>query len=91
MNAGALTRAATPSKLADMQVNFTPEQMARLSEIARYHGTDTEQLVRNAALLLIEEDRLFLEAVERGIEQADRGDLIDHEEVVARFERKYGA
>ena len=74
-----------------MEVDFTPEQMARLSQIASYRGKDVTDLVKEAALRVAEEDRLFLEAVEQGIEEADRGELIDHEEVVARFERKYGA
>ncbi len=85
----ALTPALAFSILSSMEVDFTPEQVAQLSQIASYHGTDPEHLVRDAALRLIEQDKLFLEAVERGIEQADRGELIDHEEVVARFERKY--
>ena len=77
--------------LAGMEVDFTPEQIARLSQIASYCGKDVTELVKEAALRVAEEDRLFLEAVEQGIEEADRGELIDHEEVVARFERKYGA
>lgn len=74
-----------------MEVDFTPEQIEQLSQIATYHGTNPAQLVKDAALRVLAEDRLFLEAVDRGIEQADRGDLVDHEEVVARFEHKYGA
>ena len=77
--------------LAGMEVDFTPEQIAQLSQIASYCGKDVTELVKEAALRVAEEDRLFLEAVEQGIEEADRGELIDHAEVVARFERKYGA
>jgi predicted transcriptional regulator len=77
--------------LAGMEVDFTPEQIAQLSQIASYRGTGVTQLVKEAALRVADEDRLFLEAVEEGIEEADRGESIDHEEVVARFERKYGA
>ena len=73
-----------------MQVRFTPEQEAHLSQIAAQSGTDPEELVRDAALRLLEEDRQCREAVEHGIEQADRGELVAHEEVVARFERKFG-
>lgn len=36
---------------------------------------------------LDEEDAKFRAAVRRDIEQPDRGELIDHEEVVARMER----
>jgi predicted transcriptional regulator len=44
--------------------------------------------VKDAALRLVEEDEKFLAAVREGIAQADRGELIDHEEVVARIERR---
>jgi len=70
-----------------MEVHFTPEQEARLSQIANYLGTATEQLVQDAALRLVEEDAEFRAGVRRGIEQADRGELIDHEEVKARIKR----
>ena len=70
-----------------MEVHFTPEQEAQLAQIARNSGTDTEHLVKDAALRLVEEDARFRAAVRRGIAQADRGELLDHNEVVARIER----
>jgi predicted transcriptional regulator len=70
-----------------MEVQFTPEQEAQLSQIANYNGTPAEQLVKQAALRLVEEDAEIRAGIERGIEQADRGELVDHDEVVARFER----
>jgi len=70
-----------------MEVHFTPEQEARLSQIAMHAGTDTEQLVKDAALRLVEEDAEFRAGVRRGMAQADRGELIEHEEVKARIER----
>ena len=70
-----------------MEVHFSPEQEAQLSQIADYNGTPAEQLVKQAALRLVEEDAEIRAGIQRGIEQADRGELIDHEEVVARFER----
>lgn len=70
-----------------MEVHFTPEQEAQLSKIATHAGTDTERLVKDAALRLVEEDTAFRAAVRRGIEQAERGQLIEHEEVVSRMER----
>jgi predicted transcriptional regulator len=70
-----------------MEVHFTPEQEARLSQIATHAGTDTEQLVKEAALRLVEEDARFLAAVDRGIAAADRGEFIEEEEMDARVER----
>jgi len=71
-----------------MEVHFSPEQLQRLSQIASHAGTDTGHLVKDAALRLVEEDAKFRAAVQEGIEQADRGELIDHEEVIARIERR---
>jgi hypothetical protein len=40
--------------LKRMEVHFTPEQEARLAQIAANAGTDAERLVKNAALRLLE-------------------------------------
>jgi predicted transcriptional regulator len=70
-----------------MEVHFTPEQEARLSQLATHAGTDPEQLVRDATLRLMDEDAEFRAGVRRGIAQADRGELIAHEDVKARVEQ----
>ena len=38
-----------------MEVHFTPEQEARLAQIATNAGTDAERLVKDAALRLLDE------------------------------------
>jgi len=72
-----------------MEVHFTPEQEARLSEIATHTGKNAEQLVRDAAMRLLEDDARFRAAVRKGIEQADRGELIEEQEMDARIERMF--
>jgi len=42
-----------------MEVRFTPEQKAQLSRIAGHTGTDTERLVKDATLRLVEQDARF--------------------------------
>jgi predicted transcriptional regulator len=69
-----------------MEVHFTPEQEAQIEQIASKSGTDAEQLVKDAALRLLEEDARFRAAVRVGIEQADRGLFIEEEEMDRRFE-----
>ncbi|HEY7392250.1 MAG TPA: hypothetical protein VH640_27275 [Bryobacteraceae bacterium] len=64
-----------------MEVHFTPEQLQRLSQIAAHSGVDTEHLVKDAALRLLQQDEQFRAAVREGIAAADQGDLIDDEEV----------
>ena len=68
-----------------MEVHFTPEEAARLSEIAAHEGIGTEQLVKDAALHLLEDDAAFRAAVQKGLEQADRGEFIEEEEMDERI------
>jgi len=70
-----------------MEIHFTPEQEAQLSRIATHAGTDTERLVKDAALRLLEQDARFRAAVRKGTAQADRGEFIEEEEMDARIER----
>jgi predicted transcriptional regulator len=62
-----------------MEVHFTPEQETRLSKIATHAGIDAEQLVKDAALRLHQEEDRFRAAVREGIAQADRGEFIEEE------------
>jgi predicted transcriptional regulator len=64
-----------------MEVHFTPDQEAQLSQIATHSGTDPEHLVKKAALRLVEETVRFRAAVREGMAQADRGDFIDDDEI----------
>jgi len=70
-----------------MEVHFTPEQEARLAEIANAAGTDAERLVKDAALRLLQEDARFRAAIREGIGQAERGEFIEEEEMDARLEQ----
>lgn len=63
-----------------MQVEFTVEQLQRLSRIAAHAGTEPERLVRDAALRMVEQDEKFPSAVREGIEQANRGEFFDDDE-----------
>jgi predicted transcriptional regulator len=66
-----------------MEVHFTPEQEAHLSRIAYQSGMDTEQLVKDAALRLLQDDTRFREGVKLGIAAAERGEFVEHAEVWA--------
>ena len=67
--------------LEGMEVHFSPEQEAQLSRVASHAGMDTELFVKQAALRHIEERNRFSAAVREGIAQADRGELIDDDDV----------
>ena len=70
-----------------MEIEMTPEQEEQLARIAAHVHKDPHQLVIEAALRLIDEDARFRAGVRKGIEEADRGDLVDEVEMDARAER----
>jgi predicted transcriptional regulator len=78
-----------PTYSGGMQVRFTPEEEARLAKIATQEGLDPEELVKDAALRLLEDDAQFRSGVRRGVEQADRGEFIEEAEMDARVKRMF--
>jgi len=72
-----------------MEVRFTPEEEARLARIATQEGVNPTELVKGAALRLLEEDARFRAGVRKGVEQADRGEFIDEEEMDARVKQMF--
>ena len=74
-----------------MEVHVTPELEAKLTRIAARQGRDTEDLVQEVLSRYLEQEARFTEAVQRGIASADRGDLLDHDEVVSRIEKRFGS
>jgi predicted transcriptional regulator len=65
------------------------EQEAQLSQMASQAGKDTEQLVVEPALRLVEEEARFRAAVRESIEQPDRGEFIEEEEMDLRVRRMF--
>jgi predicted transcriptional regulator len=70
-----------------MEIQFSPEQEAKLSQIASLEGIPPARLVHDAALHLIEDDERFRTAVRNGIDQADRGIFVDENEMESRIAR----
>jgi predicted transcriptional regulator len=70
-----------------VELNFTPEQEAKLASIAHRAGKPVEQFVTDAALHLLRENDRFLEAIEKGIAAADRGEFIEEDEMDARIKK----
>jgi predicted transcriptional regulator len=70
-----------------MEVHFTPDEEAKLAQIATKAGTDAARLVKQAALRLLEEEARFRATVREGIAQADLGEFIDEAEMDARLEQ----
>jgi predicted transcriptional regulator len=71
-----------------MEVRLSPEKEALLHQLAVRTGRGTEELVEEAVERLLDYDTWFDLEVERGLGQAARGELIDHDEVVKRVEAR---
>ena len=80
-----VTAAGVSFTLKTMEVHFTPEQEAQITQAARASGTDAERLVKDAALR-VADDANFRAAVMEAKAYADRGEFIEEEEMDARFE-----
>jgi predicted transcriptional regulator len=72
-----------------MEVHFAPDIEARLREVAARRGKDVAQVVEETVSNMLQRQARFVQGVERGIAAAERGDLIDHEEVVSRIDRLF--
>ena len=72
-----------------MQVEFTPDLETKLNRLAAERGCDTRTLVQEAVELFVNHDEWFVREVEKGMAAADRGELVDHEEIGKLIDRRY--
>ena len=72
-----------------MEVRLNPDLQAKLAELASQQGRDTEELVIDAVERMVNYDQWFVREVQKGIAAADRGELVDHEEVKKLIDRRY--
>jgi predicted transcriptional regulator len=70
-----------------MEIHLSPEQEAELSELASRKGRDADTLAQEVLGFYLKHEARFVDAVKRGIASADRGDLIEHDEVLARIDQ----
>jgi predicted transcriptional regulator len=81
--------AAVFSYLEGMEVHFSPDIETRLRQVALANGRDAEQLVKDTVARMLESQARFVAGVQKGIAAADRGELIDHDDVVERINRLF--
>jgi predicted transcriptional regulator len=72
-----------------MEVDLTPELEAKLTRLAAEQGRETRALVREAVERFVNYDEWFVREVEKGLAAADRGELVDHEEIGKLIDRRY--
>jgi predicted transcriptional regulator len=71
-----------------MEIHLTPEKEALLRQVAARKGQDAAQVIQEAVDRLLDHDLWFIKEVEKGQSQAAKGELIEHDEVVARIEKR---
>jgi len=72
-----------------MEVHFSPDVETRLRQVAIANGKDAEQLVKDTVAHMLENQARFIAGVQRGIEQADRGELVEQKDVLSRIDRLF--
>jgi predicted transcriptional regulator len=72
-----------------MEVHLTPQQETRLNELATTTGRGTDELVQEAVDRLLAYDAWFKEQVRVGLDQINRGEFVEDEEVRGRIERMF--
>jgi predicted transcriptional regulator len=70
-----------------MEVRLLESQEAQLNELAARTGRGTDELVQEAVAKLLAHDEWFKEQVQLGLDQIQRGEFIEEEEMDARVER----
>jgi predicted transcriptional regulator len=64
-----------------MEVHFPRDVETRLRQVASASGKDAEQIVMETVNRMLRNQSRFIADVQSGIEQADRGELIEHAHV----------
>jgi predicted transcriptional regulator len=70
-----------------MEVRLQPEKEAQLAQIAAQRGLKTDELAQQVLSSYLEDDTRFVEAVNLGLEAADRGEFVEHDEVGAKIQQ----
>jgi len=71
-----------------MEIRLSPEREAKLNELASRRGKNTAELVEEAVDRLLDHETWYVQEVEKGLAQAERGEFIEHDTVVARIEKR---
>jgi predicted transcriptional regulator len=69
--------------------HLTPELQAKLTHLTATQGRNADEVLQDALARYLEDESQFLEAVEKGIAAAGRGEFIDEAEMDARVEHMF--
>jgi predicted transcriptional regulator len=68
-------------------IELTEDQIARLDVMAMHKGSPVESLILEAVEQVLGYDAWYREMVQEGLNSADRGELIPHEQVVTEMQQ----
>ena len=71
-----------------MELNVPSDLQTKLARAADRRGVTAEALALEAIERAVEYDDWFLREVEKGLAQIQRGDVLTHDEVGARLEKR---
>lgn len=72
-----------------MEIHFSPETEDKLNRIASQSGRQAGQIVEELVEAYVDHDQWFRQEVEKGLAQLDRGEFIEHDEVMAKIEKMF--
>lgn len=70
-----------------MELKLTPELQAKVERAAAENKSGAAEYVRQLVEHYVDHDRWFRQQVQKGLDQLDRGEYLEHEEVWARIEK----
>jgi predicted transcriptional regulator len=70
-----------------MEVNLSPELLAKLAHIAAENNSGAEEYVRQLVEHYLDHDAWFRQKVKAGLGQLDRGEFVTHEGIGARIDQ----
>ena len=70
-----------------MNVSLDPAVQAKLLRLAAERGRDAEVLAREAIERFVNYDEWFVNEVEKGLAQIERGEILTHEQVGSRLKK----
>ncbi|WCT72107.1 ribbon-helix-helix protein, CopG family [Sphingomonas naphthae] len=79
------------SKTAVITARLDEETMALVDKVAKAQGRSRAWFAAHAIQRAAEKEADFLAFVQEGIDAADRGDVIPHEDIVARVRARRAA
>jgi len=72
-----------------MEIHLSADLQAKLTHLAAQEGRDSGTLIVEAIERMVEYDQWFLSEVEKGIAAADRGEFMEHDDVIKLVNTRY--